>query len=114
MREPCSLPCLLYPALEEGVQALVVDLDDLPADAGKVPLRLAHGPADGLHPDLVVLVNQLGGPVSRAEGGYLPPVLDQLDAGALPHRGSGLLGLDLDLLDDDAFRLRRAFKGVGT
>src|SRR3990172_4496931 len=103
---------LLAPA-HELVQGDVVDLDHLVADAGDVPVRAAHAPADPLDEDLVVLVDEVDRPLADGERGDLPPVLDELDLHALPQRRVRLLRLDGDLLEHDAAPLGGALEGVG-
>src|SRR5439155_5124735 len=71
-----------------------------------------HAAADSFDEDLVVLVDEVDRAVADREGCDLPAVLDQLDLYALPQRGVRLLRLDRDLLEDDPFRLRRAFERV--
>src|SRR5207245_4044993 len=96
---------LLFPALHELLQGDVVHLDDLVPDPGDVPVRPSHPPADPLHEDLVVLVDEVDRAVPDRERGDLPPVLHELDLHALPERGVRLLRLDRDLLQHDPLRL---------
>ena len=49
----------------------------------------------------------------RTESRNLLSVLDQLDLDTLPNSGVGLLGLNADLLEDDALGVRRATEGRG-
>src|SRR2546429_7236351 len=102
----------LFPAPDQLVEADAVDLDHLVSDAGDVSIRTAHPAADALDEDLVVFVDEVDRAVADREGGDLSAVLDELDLHALPQRGVRLLRLDCDLLEDDPFRLRRAFERV--
>jgi hypothetical protein len=101
------------------------DLDDLEADTGNITLGLAATTEAG-DEDLVVLVDEVKATVvledhpksgipgakwsetHRHEGGDLLAVLDELHTHALADSGVGLLGLDADLLKDDALSVGRA------
>src|SRR5439155_620215 len=104
---------LLLPSLHELVQGDVVHLDHLVPDSGDVPVRPAHPPADALHEDLVVLVDEVDRAVPDRECGDLPAVLHELDLHALSEGRVRLLRLDRDLLEDDPLRLGGTLQGVG-
>ena len=59
-----------------------------------------------------MLVDEVDGAVADRESGDLASVLDELDLDALPDGGVGLLGLDTDLLQDDAASLGGALERV--
>ena len=75
---------------------------DLEADSGDVAHGSGSGAADALDEDLVVFVDVVEGSVAGEECGGEAAVLDELDPDALADGGVGLLGLDADLLKDDA------------
>src|SRR3989338_4356362 len=79
------LACLLDLLLAQCEKTLIVDLDDLPADARQVAHRAALTTSDGLDDDLVVLIDELLRAVAGHECRDLLAVLDQLHAAALAH-----------------------------
>src|SRR5208337_1489130 len=100
------------PADDHLVEADVVHLGDHVPDAGDIPHGTPETSADALDLDFVVLVNEVDRTVADGKSADLPPVLDQLDAHALPDRGVRLLGFDTDLLQHDTSRLWRTLERV--
>ena len=103
---------LLLLATEEGVQADGRDLDYLETDTGAVTDGMAATAATG-DEDLVVLLDVVQRAVEGAEGNDALAVLDELDADALADGGVGLLGLNADLLQDDALGVAGPSERVG-
>jgi len=60
----------------------------------------------------VVLIDEVQATVVRDEGTDLLAVLDQLNTAALTNGGVRLLGLDTDLLNDDALGVGRTTERV--
>src|SRR3989344_1078928 len=110
---PSLFTCLFYNAFSQCVQALVIDLDHLPAYAGNVAFGFSHGHADALHDDFIVLIDQLGGAVARGKRSNLLAVLDELHTYALAQAAVGLLGFHLDLLQHNPLGLGTAFQRIG-
>ncbi len=98
--------------LEKGQKADSRDLNDLETNTGDITLGLT-GATEAGDEDLVVLVDEVEAAVVGDEGGDLLAVLDELDTDALSDSRVGLLGLDADLLEDDALGLGRATGGGG-
>jgi hypothetical protein len=73
------------------------------------PSNILQFSCDGGH----VLISLMYRATSRTESSDLLSVLDQLDPDALPNSGVGLLGLDTDLLKNDALGVGGASKGRG-
>jgi hypothetical protein len=109
---------LLLLLLPQGAETDTRDLDDLETHTGNITLGLALATETG-EQDLVVLVDEVQATVvgdcglcscgrsavvcgRLTESGDLLAVLDELDTDTLPDGGVGLLGLDADLLQDDA------------
>ncbi|KAI3482409.1 hypothetical protein L1887_54965 [Cichorium endivia] len=103
---------LLLFAKEKRTQADARDLNDLETNTGDITLGLT-GTTEAGDEDLVVLVDEVEAAVVGDEGGDLLAVLDELDTDALSDSRVGLLGLDADLLEDDALGLGRATGGGG-
>lgn len=133
---PRSFPLrtgLLLLLLPQSEQTNTRDLDDLESNTGNITLGLALA-TETSQEDLVVLVhevettvigdcNQLlvmlycrvvvSGGFVRTESSDLLAVLDQLNTDTLSNGGVGLLGLDTDLLEDDALGVGGATEGRG-
>jgi len=71
------------------------------------------GSTESRHQHFVVLLDVVQTTVLGNESGDLLAVLDELHSDALPDGGVGLLGLDSDLLQHDAFDVRSASEGIG-
>eukprot|EP00446_Apocalathium_sp_SHHI-4_P086714 CAMPEP_0177471926 /NCGR_PEP_ID=MMETSP0369-20130122/21023_1 /TAXON_ID=447022 ORGANISM="Scrippsiella hangoei-like, Strain SHHI-4" /NCGR_SAMPLE_ID=MMETSP0369 /ASSEMBLY_ACC=CAM_ASM_000364 /LENGTH=119 /DNA_ID=CAMNT_0018946541 /DNA_START=21 /DNA_END=377 /DNA_ORIENTATION=+ len=85
----------------EGPEATSGNLDDLEAHTRDVADGVAAA-AEARDEDLVILVDEVQATVPGHEGRDLLAVLDELHAAALPDGRVRLLGLDADLLHDDA------------
>jgi hypothetical protein len=103
---------LLLLLLPQGQQTDTGHLDDLESDTGNITLGLALA-TETSQEDLVVLVHEVKATVVGDESRNLLAVLDQLDTDTLSDGGVGLLGLDTDLLEDDALGVGRATEGRG-
>merc|ERR1719436_563587 len=95
----------------EGPEAAARDLHDLEPHARDVADGVTAAP-EARDQHLVVLVDEVQAAVAGHEGRNLLAVLDQLDAAALPDGGVWLLGLNADLLDDDALGMRGATERI--
>lgn len=62
--------------------------------------------------DFVVLINEVQATVVGDEGGDLLAVLDQLNTDTLADGRVGLLGLNAELLQDDALDVRGPTEGI--
>uniref|UniRef100_A0A3B4WJE7 Uncharacterized protein n=1 Tax=Seriola lalandi dorsalis TaxID=1841481 RepID=A0A3B4WJE7_SERLL len=86
-------------------------LHNLEPHAGNVTDGVAL-PAETRDQHLIVLIDEVEATVPRHKRGDLLAVFDQLSAHALPDSGVGLLGLDANLLEDNALAVGGAAKGV--
>jgi len=76
--------------------------NDFESHAGNITFGLATTTETG-NEDFIVLVDKVQTTIVGHEGGDLFAVLDQLDANAFSDGRVRLLGLDSDLLENDAF-----------
>merc|ERR1719215_1131903 len=95
----------------QGAKTATSNLDDLETHAGNVADGVAAS-SEARDQDFIVLVNEVQATIARHEGGDLLAILDQLDAAALADGRIRLLGLDANLLDDDALGMRGASERV--
>jgi hypothetical protein len=102
----CLRPGLLLLLLPQSQETDTRDLDDLETDTGNITLGLALA-TETSQEDLVVLVHEVQATVIGDEGSDLLSVLDELNTDTFSDSGVGLLGLDTDLLEDDALGVRR-------
>lgn len=103
---------LLLLACEERLETNTRDLDDLETNTGNITLGLT-GTTETRDEHLVVLVDKVETTVVGDESGDLLAVLDQLDTHTLSDSRVRLLGLDTDLLENDALGLGRTSGGRG-
>jgi hypothetical protein len=103
---------LLLLLLPQGQQTDTGHLDDLESDTGNITLGLALA-TETSQEDLVVLVHEVEATVVGDESSDLLAVLDQLNTNALSDSRVGLLGLNTDLLEDDALGVGRTTEGRG-
>eukprot|EP00303_Exanthemachrysis_gayraliae_P004487 CAMPEP_0206004498 /NCGR_PEP_ID=MMETSP1464-20131121/4013_1 /ASSEMBLY_ACC=CAM_ASM_001124 /TAXON_ID=119497 /ORGANISM="Exanthemachrysis gayraliae, Strain RCC1523" /LENGTH=307 /DNA_ID=CAMNT_0053377913 /DNA_START=286 /DNA_END=1207 /DNA_ORIENTATION=+ len=95
----------------QGDEGHAGHLDHLEAHAGDVTHRVSLAAEPG-NQHLVVLVDEVEAAVVGHEGSNLLAILDELGAHAFADGAVGLLGLDADLLEDDALAVRGPAEGV--
>jgi len=106
--DECSLrPWLFLLLLPKGKKAHSGYLHDLESYTRNITLSLATTTETG-NQDFVVLVDEVQATIVGHEGSDLFAVLDQLDTNAFPDSRVWLLGLDSDLLENDALSMRRS------
>jgi len=103
---------LLFLLLVQSKQRHTGHLDALEPDPGNVPHGVAGSPKPG-YQHLVVFVHVVEAAIPRHERRDLLPVLNQLNADALPNGRVRLLGLNSDLLHHDALCHGGPAHGVG-
>jgi len=108
----CLRPWPLLLAGEKGVEGNVGDLHNLEPDSGDITDGVTLSAESG-DQDLIVLLDEVQATVLGDEGGDLLGILDQLNPHALPDGRVRLLGLDTDLLKDDALGVRGSTEGIG-
>src|SRR5213592_1180797 len=70
-------------SLQKGVKANAINSVYLIASSGKIAIRLTFGSSNAFNLDLIVLINEVQGSISRQKGSYDLSILDQLCANAL-------------------------------
>jgi hypothetical protein len=101
---------LILLTLVEGKEGDTRDLDDLEATSGNITLGVTGTTETGAK-DFIVLIDVVKATISRDEGGDLLAVLDELNADSLTNGRVGLLGLNADLLGDDALSVGSTSEG---
>ena len=107
----CLRTGLLLLLAEESVEGNIRDLDDLETDTGKITDGVTTTAETG-DEDFVVLIDKVKATITRDEGSDLLSVLDELDTDALTNGRVGLLGLNTDLLDNNALGVRGSLEGL--
>ena len=95
----------------QGVETIAGNLGDEETDTGQITDGVA-GTTETLDEDLVVLVAEGHATVTGNEAGDSLVVFFELDSDTLSNTGVRLLGLDTDLLDDDARSVRATLEGL--
>jgi hypothetical protein len=106
-----SLDGLLLLSEPEGVQRDSGNLDDSESDSWQITDGMA-GTTETSDEDLVVLIDERHTAISGDEASNPLVVFLELHSDTLSDGGVGLLGLDGDLLDDDAGGVRGALEGL--
>ena len=106
-----SLDGLLLLSEPEGVQRHCGNLDDSESDSWQITDGVARTTETG-DEHLVVLIDERHTAISGHEASDSLVVFLELHSDTLSHGGVGLLGLDGDLLDDDAGGVRGALEGL--
>ena len=106
-----SLDGLLLLSEPEGVERHGRNLDDSESDSWQITDGMA-GTTETSDEDLVVLIDERHTALSGDEASDSLVVFLELHSDTLSHGGVGLLGLDGDLLDDDARGVRGALEGL--
>src|SRR5437867_1160217 len=107
-RERCPNGAVLLLSLQKGVKANPINSVYLIASSRQVPVRLAFGSSNALNLDLIVLINEVQGSISRQESSYDLSILDQLCTNALSNRTVRLTTLNSDFFQNDSTALRRS------
>lgn len=105
----CSRDRLLLFVEPEGEEGGRSDLHDLETDTGQITDGVT-GTSEASHEHLVVLLHEGHATIARHEASNSLVVLFELHSHALTHGRVGLLGLDADLLDNDAGSVRTPSK----
>ena len=95
----------------ESVETAASNLRDQETDAGQITDGVA-GTTKALNQHLVVLVAEGHATITGHEASDSLVVFFELDSDALSNTGVGLLGLNADLLDDDAGGVGGACEGL--
>jgi len=108
----CLASGLLFLALQKRVERHPVACIDFEPDSWDVAHALALGASDTLDPHLVVLVDEVEGPVTWQERCDDFAVLYELDSHTLAHGTVWLAAFDTHLLKDYSSTLRSSLKWV--
>lgn len=106
-----SLDGLLLLSEPEGVHRDRGDLDHLESDSWEITDGVA-GSTETSDEDLVVLIDERHTTISGHKASDSLVVFLELDSDALSDGGVGLLGLNSDLLDDDAGGVGSTLEGL--
>ena len=102
---------LLLLLTEECAQTTASDLDDLKTNTWNVTDSVTTS-SKTRNKHFVIFVDEVRAIILVDESRNLLTILDELYAAALTNSGVGLLGLDADLLNNNALCVRRATKWV--